>query len=145
MRRIVVGVDGSETSRRALRWAIAEARARDAAVDVVHVYESHYYYGSMSPLSAALSVVTPETLRRGAQYVLDDVVNSADTADVEVRRILVEGGAAHGLIQTAADGADLLVLGTHGRGGFTGMLLGSVSQHVVQHAPCPVVLVPEPR
>ena len=143
MKRIVVGIDGSSTSRAALRWAVEEARARAAKVEAVHVWHSHYHYAAVSPLSSAMSVVTPEALRRMAQRVLDDVVDSVDANGVAVERLLVEGaGAARELLDCAKD-ADLLVVGTHGRGGFAGMLLGSVSQHVTHHAPCPVVLVPD--
>ena len=142
MKRIVVGIDGSAPSQRALRWTVAEARAHDAAVDAVHVWQGHYYYASVSPLSSALSVVSPEVLRQSALRVLDEVVDGVDTSGVRLERILVEGTAARELLDRAKD-ADLLVVGTHGRGGFAGMLLGSVSQHVTHHAPCPVVLVPD--
>ena len=142
MKRIVVGIDGSAPSQRALRWAIAEARAHRASVEVVHVWQSHYYYASLTPLPSAMSVVSPDVLRRAAQQVLDGMVDGVDTKGVRVERVLVEGAAARELLD-CAKGADLLVVGTHGRGGFAGMLLGSVSQHVTHHAPCAVVLVPE--
>lgn len=142
MKRIVVGIDGSAPSQRALRWAIAEARAHRASVEAVHVWQSHYYYASLSPLSSAMSVLSPDVLRRSAHRVLDDAVDAVDTKGVRVERVLVEGVAVRELLD-CAKGADLLVVGTHGRGGFAGMLLGSVSQHVTHHAPCAVVLVPE--
>jgi nucleotide-binding universal stress UspA family protein len=142
-KRIVVGIDGSVTSRRALRWAIDEARVHGARVAAVHVWQSQYHLAALSPLTAPFPAVTPEMLERAARLVLDDTVNAVDARGVDVERRLVQGGAARELLDAAKD-ADLLVVGTHGRGGFAGMLLGSVSQHVTHHAPCPVVLVPEP-
>lgn len=141
MNRIVVGVDGSESSMRALSWAVEEARWHGASIRAVHVWQAHYHYPSVSLLSAALSVVTPEALERAAQHTLDECVAGVDTSGVDVERVLVQGGAARELI-AAGKGADLLVVGTRGRGGFAGMLLGSVSHHVTHHAPCPVVVIP---
>lgn len=138
MQRIVVGVDGSDTARSALRWALDEARVRQAEVDVVHTW--HVPYTGAYPY--ATSILDPGEFEGEARRLLDETVEGADVTGVpSVQRILAPGQAAHNLV-AAAKGADLLVVGSRGRGGFAGLLLGSVSQQVVHHAPCPVVVVP---
>jgi nucleotide-binding universal stress UspA family protein len=141
--RIVVGVDGSPTSARALRWAVDEAVRRGATVEAIHVWHSDYAFYAMAPFGSAVSVVPPGTLEQVARRCLNDTVDSVDQSGLTqpIQRILAQGGAARELLD-AAKNAAMLVVGTHGRGGFAGMLLGSVSQHVTHHAPCPVVLVP---
>lgn len=141
--RIVVGVDGSESSKRALRWAIDEAQRRDAVVDAVHAW--HFTYVGMEPYGGAMPY-DPGALEPAARAVLDETVDSVDATGLAapVRRHLVQGGAGGALV-AAAQGADLLVVGARGHGGFVGLLLGSVSQQVAHHAPCPIVIVPEDR
>jgi nucleotide-binding universal stress UspA family protein len=138
MERIVVGVDGSDGGQRALRWAIAEARRRGAAVQVVHAW--HTNYAAANPYLGL-----PETdltrLEECEQRDLDHAVATEDTSGVDVMLLLVFQDAPHALLE-AAKGADLLVVGTRGRGGVAGRLLGSVSQAVTRHARCPVVVVP---
>ena len=85
------------------------------------------------------------TMREAAQRELDAAVAQAEAlGPLEIEAVLVEDGAAHALL-AAADEADLLVLGSHGRGGLRSLLLGSVSQSVVQHAPCPVAVIRAPK
>lgn len=133
--RIVVGVDGSESAQWALRWAISEARRREATLEVVHAWRripiSDYFVNEPEPGGSA----------RFAQAVLDQAVDAEDTAGITVERKLVPGTAAYALIHEAK-GAALLVVGSRGRGGFSGLLLGSVSQQAAHHAPCPVVIIP---
>jgi nucleotide-binding universal stress UspA family protein len=143
--RIVVGVDGSEGSLTALRWALGEARLRGAGVDAIHSW--HYPYAAYTEVTGmAAGVVDRAELEKVGQEVLQKTVEAvADEAEgVPVNAVLVQGGAAASLLH-AAVGADLLVVGTRGHGGFTGLLLGSVSQAAVHHAPCPVVVVPTPH
>jgi nucleotide-binding universal stress UspA family protein len=136
--RIVVGVDGSETARTALRWALDEARLRNATVEVVHGWHMPYPDGYPD----GVVDLDPGRFERDARQLLDRIVEEGDTAGVPaVEPILVGDGAARTLLDLAK-GADLLVVGSRGRGGFTGLLLGSVSQQVVHHAPCPVVVIP---
>ncbi len=140
--RIVVGVDGSDGSVEALRWALREARLRGDSVEAIHSW--HYPYAAYTEITGmAAGVVDRAELEKLGQEVLQETVDRvADEASgVEVTPVLVQGGAAAALLE-AAVGADLLVVGTRGHGGFTGLLLGSVSQHAVHHAPCPVVVVP---
>src|SRR5690606_20853392 len=81
-----------------------------------------------------------EELENDARKTLEEVCGSVDTRGVVVNQIVQEGPAARCLLDSAK-GADLLVVGSRGRGGFTGLLLGSVSQQCAHHAPCPLVIV----
>jgi nucleotide-binding universal stress UspA family protein len=138
--RIVVGVDGSENAQCALRWALDEARLRHAAVDVVHAWQLPYQGGY--PIVGAFEL-PPGELEAGARQLLDRAIDQAYAKGLEVEPILICGSPARALLDTAK-GADLLVVGSRGRGGFAGLLLGSVSQKVVHHATCPVVVIPAP-
>jgi nucleotide-binding universal stress UspA family protein len=132
--RVVVGVDGSPSSETALGWAIEHARATGRPVDAVSVWEFPATYGILPG---------PEHDFHGqAAQVLDKSVRNTVGADdvVRVRQRVLRGHPARALLD-AAEGADLLVVGCRGHGGFAGMLLGSVSQHVAAHAACPVVVV----
>lgn len=140
---IVVGVDGSEESLRALRWAVDEGRLRRSVVQVVYVW--HYPTASswVDPygISSAygLPEVDPEVERRRAEGRLAGLVAKVEGAG-EVEEKLIEGHPAEALLFAAHD-AELLVVGSRGHGGFAGMLLGSVSQACVHHARCPVVVI----
>lgn len=137
--RIVVGVDGSPSSARALHWALHQARLTGASLDATASWEYPPSWGWSVP-------VADVDLSEGMHTALADTVEQVLAAEppgqapVEVRRHVVHGNAAQALLDTAR-GADLLVLGNRGHGGFTGALLGSVGQHCVQHASCPVVIV----
>lgn len=138
-RRVVVGVDGSAGSDRALDWAIEEARSRGAPLEVVHAWEVTYpALGPAIGYAADYGAVEEE-----AQILLDKVVDGHDTSGLTapVSRRLLPGPAASALLG-AARGAEELVLGSRGQGGFAGLLLGSVTQQVAHHAPCPLVVVP---
>jgi nucleotide-binding universal stress UspA family protein len=137
--RIVVGVDSSEAARRALQWAIAETEIRKAALTVVHSWHLPYVGGY--PLAGA--VMDPTQVEEAARDTLVSIVEREDTAElaVPIAEVLAMGGPAAAILETAAD-ADLVVVGSRGFGGFRGLLLGSVSQQVAQHASCPVIVVP---
>lgn len=139
MGKIVVGVDGSSGSRAALRWAFAEARLRTAPLEVVTVWQ----YPVMTSLPAFGVVLPPDDMRTEAEAGLQTILDEeqvASTDGVPVTAILAEGAAAAALLDVAKE-ADLLVIGSRGHGGFTGLLLGSVSQQCATHSPCPVVVV----
>lgn len=145
MATIVVGVDGSAGSAEALKFAIAEARLRKATLKAVTAWTLTYVaapIGMMAPIDEAL---IPE-LQDNAKAVLDKALADAlgPEPDIEVEQAVLEGTPAQVLVD-AAQGADLLVVGTRGHGGFTGLLLGSVSQQAAHHAPCPIVIVPHPK
>jgi nucleotide-binding universal stress UspA family protein len=137
--RIVVGVDGSESSRIALRWAADEARRRQADLDVV--YSWHHPYETFVPMWGLppWSELEGEALATLESLLADEGLSSSGVPATNA--ILVQGPAAPALLSASA-GADLLVVGSRGHGAFTGMLLGSVSQHCVTHATCPVTVVP---
>lgn len=136
--RIVVGVDGSPGSRAALQWAAEEARLRNARLEAVHCWAYH-------PVGTELAFLDPAVFEEGASTLLNEAAaDLGDTGEVVLDLRLVQGPAARSLLD-AAEGATLLVVGARGHGGFSGLLLGSVSQQVVHHAPCPVVIVPAPE
>ncbi len=134
--RIVVGVDGSTASVRALRWALGQARATGAMVEAVIAWEVPTSYG-VGP-----TVVDGEDLAGVAEQSLAAAVDEVSAAHpgVPVQRRVLRGNPAAVLVEQARN-ADLLVVGSHGHGGFVGALLGSVSHRCVQHAACPVVVV----
>jgi nucleotide-binding universal stress UspA family protein len=136
--RIVVGIDGSETAERALAWAMGQGRAHRATVEVVHAW-AFPYAGDPYVAMAFDSAPVDDAARR----TLDAAVDSADTSGLPaaVTRTLTVGSAAASVLQ-AAEGADLVVVGSRGLGGFQGLVLGSVSYQIVHHATCPVVVVP---
>ncbi len=138
--RVVVGVDGSEASYGALHWAIATAAARTAELQVVNAYD---YLQVVMPMGLAPGI-DRELLEKASRSLLEEMVGPAVGAATarprSVELIPVRTGAARALLD-AAIGADLLVVGSRGRGGVRGLLLGSVSQQCLHHAPCPVVVV----
>ena len=136
MKTIVVGVDGSQHSIDALRWAKDEAGLREARV--VAVFAWHLPH--VSTVHEAVHVLDVDFEQQARKFLETTVEDALSHADVEVEQVVTEGPAAPALI-AAAEGADLLVVGSRGHGGFKGLLLGSVSQQVAQHAPCPVVVV----
>lgn len=142
MNRIVVGVDGSKGSQLALEWAVDEARLQSAQLCVLHAWHEPYVSGS--PLSQM--AVNVRLIEDAAHQILDETVDAIDASELAhpIEKQLVFCGAATALLLAAED-ADLVVVGSRGRGGFLGLLLGSVSDQVVHHAPCPVVVVPQPR
>lgn len=141
MGKIVVGVDGSAGADDALRFAVREARLRKAVLRVVMVWSvPAFVYNEV--------VFTPlgdpkEPFRAAAEVALRDTLErlDAESAGVEIDAALLEGRTATALVDEA-DGADLLVVGSRGRGGFVGLLLGSVSSECAHHARCPVAIVP---
>ena len=141
---IIVGVDGSRHSRRALGWAVSEAAARHAPLTVLTVHQvAAGYWGGPVPFPYAEDPNLIEQIRKEVQKETDDVLDEFDAGSrppsVTVRA--VTGLPAEELL-VAAEHADLLIVGARGAGGFKRLLLGSVSTHVTHHAHCPVVVVP---
>ncbi|MFG2295855.1 universal stress protein [Streptomyces sp. NPDC048603] len=134
--RIVVGVDGSPSSQAALRWAVRYAGLVTGTVDVVTAWEVP---GEASWSAPAVDATFDE--EEAERLLVDEVrtVLGQDGASA-VHERLVHGHPAEVLVD-AAEGADMLVVGSRGRGGFRRALLGSVSQQVALHAPCPVTIV----
>ncbi|MFG3204168.1 universal stress protein [Streptomyces sp. NPDC048192] len=138
--RIVVGVDGSDSSKQALRWAVRQAELTEGVVEAVTAWDFPQFHGALGWLPPSSS--DEAALRDRARQELTDTV--AETVGPQPRvevRTEVRYGAPAGVLLDAARDASLLVVGSRGRGGFTGLLLGSVAQHCTQHAACPVVVV----
>ncbi|PAK22020.1 hypothetical protein CJD44_38160 [Streptomyces sp. alain-838] len=138
---VVAGVDGSPESRAALAFACTEAALRDTSLVAVHVWGTR---GDRTELMLGLQAEQEHTtrLRTEAEQVLIEALatSSVSQTGVRVSRHLVRGPVRQSLI-TENEGAQLLVVGARGYGGFTGLLLGSVSQAVLHHARCPVGVV----
>jgi nucleotide-binding universal stress UspA family protein len=146
MTKIVAGVDESDASRNALRWALEEARLRQVPVLALHAWEVPVVpLGPVADLAPTtppidLAGLTKELADAAEQFVRRVVEEVAgNEPDVEVRPVAVEDAAASALV-AAAEPDDLLVVGSHGKGGLVGLLLGSVSHAVVNRARCPVVV-----
>lgn len=131
---VAVGVDGSAGSQRALRWAASYARATGARLRAIRAWS--YLDQPAERFDPAWG---EEQARRGLEEALAAL--GEELAGVEVDRLLVCDLAAPALLEAAKD-ADVMVVGSRGLGGFQGLLLGSVSSQVVNHAPCAVVVVP---
>lgn len=136
---LVVGVDGSPGSHRALLWAAAEAARRGSPLVAVTAWTWDGI--EQFPLAPATRDEARAHAEQGQEAELAPVL--AEHPDLQVRREVVEGDAAEALTRLAADAA-LLVLGSHGHSHLRHALLGSVSERCVRHAPCPVVIVPAP-
>lgn len=133
--RIVVGVDGSRQSYDALRWAAHFAQVFGARLDAVTAWEY--------PPALGWSVVPDDwdpagDMRKVLQQAVADVFGDEPPPGLKMQ--VHEGGAAKVLID-ASNGALMLVVGSRGHGGFAGLLLGSVSANVAEHAPCPVLII----
>jgi nucleotide-binding universal stress UspA family protein len=122
-----VGVGFSEGAKAALRFGPAEAKLRQATLRAVHAWQFDY--------------VVHRAAEAGLEATLAEVVS--DDHKVEVESVVVE--AAGAVVVGESRGAELLVVGSRGHGGFAGLLLGSVSQQCAHHAACPVVIIPHER
>ena len=166
MARIVVGVDASPGALLALSWAADEARLRLATLEVVHAYHGQalaapLYFpstealpaqataGQQPPDEAQAEAATERAqfqaaVRRQAEDLLDGLLGElGETVEgIELRRTVVEDRHPAECLVELSEDADLVVVGSRGRGGFSSLLLGSVSHAVVLHAGCPVVVVP---
>jgi nucleotide-binding universal stress UspA family protein len=140
---IVVGIDGSAHSRRALEWAMREAGLRQTPLTVLIVHQvlsgTFSNIAVLYPADEELSAAAKEAARKETQEVLD-ALDGARPPTVTVTGM--SGLPAEGLIQASED-AELVVVGSRGAGGFKRLMLGSVSSQVSQHAHCPVVIVPD--
>lgn len=143
---IVVAVDGSEHSVAALRWAVRHAQAVGGTIRAATV--AHFPVTLASPeLGAWVPVESSDEIEKRAGAVLDQAIAEAagDPPPVPIEPVVLLGGAVAHRLTELAEGADLLVVGSRGLGGFRGLLLGAVSQQVVTHATCPTVVIPLPH
>jgi nucleotide-binding universal stress UspA family protein len=136
---VVVGVDGSPSSRKALTWAAAEAAEHGAGLVVVNVWEH-----TLVPPAGSVSVsekYVPDSSQRTAEELVTEIKEVlGENPPVVVQPTVKQGNPAKVLIEQSTD-ADLLVVGTRGHGGFRGLVLGSVSQHVAGYAKCSVAVI----
>lgn len=137
MGRIVVGIDGSTPSLKALAWAQRQAELSGAELETVTSWDFQAWAATVP--GAIVPGFNPEEL---AQQIQDEAIDKALDPDAakKVTRTIILGSPAHVLLEQAK-GADLLVVGDRGHTGLVATLLGSVSLHVTQHAPCPVTVV----
>ncbi len=154
MGRIVVGVDGSSSARGALRWAVEEAAYRDATVEAIYVFEytpswQLYAYAEGVALASGTGAVEAATEEQEERAALEraEVLVAGELAHIDVPTGVVvqtiahqDRRPAHALCERSK-GADMLVVGSRGRGGFSELMLGSVSHQATHHASCPVVVV----
>ncbi len=139
MERIVVGVDGSPNSIAALQWAVEEARLRGATVEAVQAFHVPYAGGTaVMPL-----MLDPAEFREATAAELAKSVAAVDASGLvaPISQFPVEGASSTVLVE-AGRGSTMIVVGARGHGGLTGMLIGSVSRQVTEHATVPVVVVP---
>jgi nucleotide-binding universal stress UspA family protein len=142
MRLIVHPSDFSTASRPAFARALETAKERRAELLVAHVIPPVIPAASDGYISAATYGEMIKTSRADAQRRLDRLVGAARKAGVRARGMVREGGVWDQIVRLArAQKADLIVMGTHGRTGLTRMLVGSVAERVIGHAPCPVLTV----
>lgn len=139
-RRVVVGVDGSPPASEALRWAAKEAEIRKAELHVVGVWSFPAYLDPMGGVHPLPSLIEATEARE--RQLLDEVIVSVlgESPSVPIVKVLRCGSTAPELL-AESEGADLLVVGSRGRGGFLSVLLGSTAMHCVQHAKVPVAVV----
>jgi nucleotide-binding universal stress UspA family protein len=133
--RVVVGVDGSEPSKSALRWAARFAALSGASIDAVVAWQPPVSYGGSYPPPEWRP---DEDAEATLTSTVDEVFGDQRPADL---RLIVEEGNAAAVLLDHSNGAELLVTGSRGHGGFAGLLLGSVSSHCAEHATCPVLVV----
>jgi nucleotide-binding universal stress UspA family protein len=139
---IVVGVDGSEHSLAAIRWAAAEARLRGARLRLVTAWKVSVLMYAAEAFPPPYTLDLEAQVRGKAEKMLDRACGAVagDLEGIEVERALRNGPAPNVLCE-ASKVADMLVVGSRGLGGFNGLLLGSVSHQCAQQAPCPVMIV----
>ncbi len=142
--RVVVGIDGSPASIEAVRWAAGYARMTGADLEAVTSWQPPTGYGAGLGLGASFDTLEIDWPGVASSSLSEALMTALPDDNDSVKRTVVCGHPAAALL-TAAKGADLLVVGSRGHGGFAGMLLGSVSTHLVAHAPCPVVVVRQPH
>lgn len=132
--KILVGVDGSPASIDAIRWAAEQARLTESTLIAITSWSIPASYGVAFGGEDAID------WRQNAAQALEEALSDAlGSAAADVQRLVEQGHPSYVLTE-ASKSADLIVVGSRGHGGFAGLVLGSVSQHVVSHSACPVVI-----
>jgi nucleotide-binding universal stress UspA family protein len=149
IKNVLVATDFSPASDTALAYGRELARNFGATLHVLHVVENVYAY--MVGTDAAIGAMIPSTLQaeleKAAQRQLDAVVGEDDRRELHAKAVLLTGnGAAIEIVTYAREtGIDIIVVGTHGRGPMSHLLMGNVAEKVVRTAPCPVLTVRHPE
>ena len=144
LRRLLVPVDFTETSDRALEYAIEVARRFDAAITVMHAYQIPVY--GLPDLAYITTAELATQISAAAQQRLDALVDAHKGAGIEMAVILRDGVPWEEINEVAAETrADLIVIGTHGRRGLARALLGSVAENVIRTSSVPVLVIHGPR
>lgn len=131
---IVVGVDGSPASVDALRWAVRQAQLTGSTLNTMISWQYPTQYGNEFYIE---SISWPDLAEKALSNA---IAAAAGAGSISCTRSVTEGHPAYELVKASVD-ADLVVMGSRGHGGFAGMLLGSVSEYVIAHADCPVVVI----
>jgi nucleotide-binding universal stress UspA family protein len=134
--RIVVGVDGSQHGNAALVWAVEEAKVHKGEITAVFAWQMPFIGIPGAFDRDEMEKLSKTFVEEAVHFVIPD-------EPIPITKLVAQGDVSASLIEAAKD-ADLLVLGSRGRGGFAGLKLGSVSQECVQHAACPVVIIKQP-
>lgn len=137
---VTVGVDGSEISRKAMEYAFREADARKAPLRAAHSWADQELRTSLVGMSAMQSQIDAIAAQEREMLTTELAPFREQYPNVEIEEIVSRDRPIQ-VLNEAAEGAQLLVLGSHGRGGFKGMLLGSTSRALLQYAPCPMMVV----
>jgi len=141
IRRILVPVDFSPNSRKAVTYAMAFARQFEATITFLHVVQVNYAYGEFGAID--FSALERE-MRAGAEKELAALLSSAQTVGLTASTVVREGSPAKVIADTAGElNSDLLIISTHGYTGLKHVLMGSIAEHVVRYSPCPVLVVRE--
>ena len=141
---ILVPVDFSPCSRSALEYAARIAAESDATLEILHVYEPPHYIGDvMVQIPERSAITVQEYIRQQSESLLNELLDGAEGLDGLTTTRTMRAGVPHAAIvaQARASGADLIVVGTHGRSGLSHLLMGSVAEKVLRQAPCPVLVV----
>lgn len=139
---IVVGFDGSENSRNALKWAVDEAKHRDGQLRVLTAWSKPPLAWYPAVLETAVGeVVAEDSPQQAAATLQAAALKAAEDEGVSATGQVVQNDSAASALLNAAQGADLVVVGSRGHGGFPGLHLGSVATQIINHAPCPVLVV----
>ena len=147
LKNILVATDFSESSTTALEYGRAMARTFNASLHVVHVVDNLVLQGMLADAAPANYSDLLQELEAAGRRQLDATIREDDRRELGAKAVLLTvTGPAHGIVTYAAEAdIDLIVMGTHGRGGWSHLLMGSVAEKVVRMAPCPVLTVRHPE
>ena len=140
VQHVLVPIDFSATADRALAYAIALAQQLQARLTLLHVLDMTPL--AMGDMDTGMPVSALDALETEAQHLLQASLERVQRAGLQGESLLVQGTPTQTIVDTAGEqGVDLILMGTHGRTGLAHVFLGSVAEHVVRQAPCPVLVM----